>query len=290
MKNRSNRSKGIGTNGNTKSQSSPAKWWVFTLNNFENNTEDKIDPIDPIVALSSKYVIGKEIAPTTGTPHLQGYVELKKKMRLTELKRVAPTAHWEKCNNGKASIAYCAKGGDVITNIELPKPLQVIENLYPWQKDIEDLCKEEPDDRTVHWYWEEKGNVGKSAFCKYMVVNHKAIVIQGGAMRDIMNIVFNSDMDAQRIVILDIPRCAGGKVSYKSIECLKNGMITNTKYETGTKVFNPPHVIVFANAPPVLSGLSKDRWKVTCLDPIEVIQRRKEKQNEMIRQQIESMT
>jgi hypothetical protein len=56
--------------------------------------------------------------------------------------------------------------------------------------------------------------------------------------------------------------CNQNKVSYSSIECIKNGMITNTKYETGFKVFNPPHVVVFSNFPPDEEKLSADRWNI----------------------------
>jgi len=39
-------------------------------------------------------------------------------------------------------------------------------------------------------------------------------------------------------------------------------MITNTKFETGLKVFNPPHIVVLANFPPREEKLSADRWKI----------------------------
>jgi len=88
------------------------------------------------------------------------------------------------------------------------------------------------------------------------------LVIQGGKMADIMNIIFNTNMDKINNMFIDIPRNNGNKVSYNSIECILNGMITNTKYETGTKVFNPPNIFVFSNFMPDTSSLSKDRWKI----------------------------
>jgi hypothetical protein len=116
---------------------------------------------------------------------------------------------------------YCSKDGK-ITKYGFPAEIKIIQNLYPYQKEIEDLCiNTEPDGRTCHWYWENNGNVGKSSFC----------------------------MDECRTIIIDIPRANQGHVSYNAIECILNGMITNTKYETGVKVFNPPHVICFANFP-----------------------------------------
>ena len=43
-------------------------------------------------------------------------------------------------------------------------------------------------------------------------------------------------------------------------------LVTNTKYETGCKVFNPPNIVVFANSfPEHPENLSQDRWKITNL-------------------------
>ncbi len=74
-------------------------------------------------------------------------------------------------------------------------------------------------------------------------------------------------MNNCRGIIWDIPRSSKGNVSYATLEAVKNGLICNTKYETGVKVFNPPHVIVFANFPPDdESQLSADRWHIISLD------------------------
>jgi hypothetical protein len=142
-------------------------------------------------------------------------------------------------------------------------PVRVISELYPWQKEIESIYLTEPDNRSIFWFWEEKGNVGKSAFVKYMIVKYKALYCDGGKKSDLMNLVFNSNMDECRCVIWDLPRSTKGNISYATLECVKNGMVCNTKYETGTKVFNPPHIFVFANFPPDdVSQLSLDRWKI----------------------------
>ena len=70
-------------------------------------------------------------------------------------------------------------------------------------------------------------------------------------------------MDECDCVMFDIPRAHGGSISYSSLESIKNGMVCNTKYETGVKVFNSPHVIIFANFPPDKPELlSDDRWNV----------------------------
>ena len=53
-----------------------------------------------------------------------------------------------------------------------------------------------------------------------------------------------------------------GAVSYNAIEQLKDGLVFSSKYEGGVKMFNPPHVIIFANWLPDVKTLSEDRWNI----------------------------
>lgn len=249
--------------GNTKTpQISPSKRWIFTLN---NHTKDEVDLIVPIFENKCcLFVIGNEVGEL-GTPHLQGYCEFNTKVRPKSVV-VNDRLHWEKARgNRDSNITYCSKE-KVLVSKGIPKPLKIITDLYPWQGQIEDLCKTEPDDRSIHWYYESEGCIGKSAFIKYMIVKYNVLFCSGGKHVDIMNLVFNQDMNRSNIVMFDIPRANEGRISYASLECIKNGMVCNTKYETGVKIFNSPHLIVFANFPPSDETLvSSDRWRITKL-------------------------
>lgn len=235
----------------------------FVLNNPTDEEVCQIKQLLPTIC--KKALFGFEVGEE-GTPHLQGYINLIVKSRFRTvidahecLKRCSMRPIW---HSAKALIDYCQKDCKV-WSWGFPKPIKIIENLYPWQKDLETIAIGEPDGRTVHWYWESKGNIGKSAFCKYMVVKHHATVVRGGKLADIMNIIFNTDMDKCNCIIFDIPRGTGGHVSYTSLEAILDGLITNTKYETGCKVFNPPNVICLANFPPDdIYKLSDDRWNI----------------------------
>ena len=58
------------------------------------------------------YIFGKEIAPTTGTRHLQGYVEFRKLMTYTQIKRALKnnSIHIEgRRGTQEQAIAYCKK-------------------------------------------------------------------------------------------------------------------------------------------------------------------------------------
>jgi len=249
-------------------QISPSIHWCFTLNNWNEDNLAYLSAIVPQLCKSA--IIGSEVGES-GTPHLQGYVEFKKKARPMGFFSALKTIHWEKCKGSKEdNIKYCSKEGKVVytlnCDVVIKKPIKIITNLYAWQKDIENMILTDPDDRSVHWYYDKKGNIGKSAFIKYCVVKHKALFCSGGKMSDIMNLVFNQDMDTCNCVLFDIPRANEGHVSYSALESIKNGMVCNTKYETGVKIFNAPHLVCFANfKPDDMTKLSADRWHIVNL-------------------------
>lgn len=256
-------------NGNTNSfaKSKPKqviqlKNWFFTWNNYPDSAIETLVTVFQNICL--KYIFQQEKGDN-GTPHLQGTIFLKKKMRWSEF-HLPKEIHWEKTRNAEASSLYCQKANtrDGKTySFGYPTPIKTIENLYPWQKYIEDIILSEPDDRKINWFWESKGNIGKSSFVKYCVIKHKVLFCDGGKKSDIINLVFNNNMDECRCVMWDIPRSSQGHISYSALESIKNGLVCNTKYETGTKVFNSPHIIVFANFPPEEpERLSQDRWNI----------------------------
>jgi len=68
---------------------SRAKNWCFTHNNY---TDDDIASYRSVSDHPDvTYIIfGKEVAPQTGTPHLQGFVSFKARKRLTQVKSILP--------------------------------------------------------------------------------------------------------------------------------------------------------------------------------------------------------
>lgn len=65
------------------SRPNPIVNYIFTYNNYTNEGEEALKQW---LAVNCKYAIfGHEVAPSTGTPHLQGYLSLRKKMRMTTL-------------------------------------------------------------------------------------------------------------------------------------------------------------------------------------------------------------
>lgn len=81
----------------------------FTWNNYpEDHLQFFQKLIDDEIA---KYIVyQREVAPDTGTPHLQGYMELVKHKTFTAMKKLNAKIHWEERKGSQAqAIAYCTK-------------------------------------------------------------------------------------------------------------------------------------------------------------------------------------
>lgn len=97
---------------NAKDNSTPARHYCFTLNNYTpeeasavlNNAPDKC-----------RYVIYGFETSKSGTPHLQGYMELHVPMRLTGVKKLPGCAHMhleQRKGTRNQARTYCMKDGD----------------------------------------------------------------------------------------------------------------------------------------------------------------------------------
>lgn len=246
--------------GNTKpspKQCNACKRWCFTWNNYPDTGID--DCIKAFSANSSKYCIGKEVGEQ-GTPHLQGYVSCDKKIRWTAFD-LPKTIHWEKAKGDEDSnYTYCGKEGNMISNIKKDKPLICLadEKLTKWQREVVEIVKKDPNDRTIYWYWEPVGNMGKTTFAKYLSIKYNAIPIEGKKN----DILFCAAMFPSDLYIFDFERSMEEFISYGAMEKIKNGYYMSAKYESKPIIRNPPHLICFANFEPDLNKLSKDRWVI----------------------------
>ena len=95
----------MGKIGNT-GQSCQRCYWSFTFNNYD---EKNIETILQYFKLNCKEYYFQEEVGESGTPHLQGSIELKTRKRLTELKKLNEKIHWEATRNIDASNKYCQK-------------------------------------------------------------------------------------------------------------------------------------------------------------------------------------
>lgn len=258
--------------GNTRQPPRPKKVsirgrkWCITLNNY---TEEEFKNMTQVFS-DCKYIFGKEVGENK-TPHIQGYIELKNARTFKSIKKLIPRAHIEKAKGStKQNFAYCSKDGDFISNIDFRTFKEKVKDRClerykgvvwkPWQKEVLELKN---DERTINWFWDKKGNIGKTFLVKYLALT-KNVILCEGKKNDIFNQVEES-MKAEKlpeIVICDIPRTALDYINYGALEQLKNGMLYSGKYEGGQCFFPPPLVICMANEKPKLEALSEDRWNV----------------------------
>lgn len=85
--------------------STQTRRYCFTLNNYTKNQQEVLAAVE-----CDYMIVAEEIAPTTGTPHLQGYVVFKKNKRLTGAIKALPGCHVIPATGTTAqNIVYCSK-------------------------------------------------------------------------------------------------------------------------------------------------------------------------------------
>lgn len=258
------------------------KNWCFTHNNY---TDAHVQTaIDTFERHASAYVFSEEIGDA-GTPHLQGAVQFKLRVRFTFVKKLFEDwgVHWEKCKGSwKQNVEYCTKVGDwgkIHGNIPEASKYSlgekaVIDAYYkdvvwkPWQQRIIDIVDDVPHPRKIHWFYEGDGNVGKTYLARWLCMEYRC-QIGDGKKADVFNGIArameNDPAAWPQLILLDIPRSQLEYVNYGAIEQMKNGFLYSGKYEGAQIIFPHPHVIIFSNEPPNKLKMSGDRWRVVHL-------------------------
>lgn len=156
-----------------------------------------------------------------------------------------------------AVYAKFFKGIAAYLNTIKEKPTDKDFEPRPWQRKVLEMLKAPPNERTIFWVFETRGNVGKSRLARHLCCEHNAIELHG----KVADMAYGYD-DAP-IVIFDLARTQEDhyKHLYAFAEKLKNGRFFNTKYESGMRLFEPPHVIFFANFAAPRDAWSADRLK-----------------------------
>jgi hypothetical protein len=141
-----------------------------------------------------------------------------------------------------------------------------MEILRPWQNqlfnEIYTFLLRTDEDRKIIWYYDKIGNSGKTLLSKYLCINmeNEIICLSNGKSADISYLY-----KGEKIIIFDLSRSLEDMTNYSIIEKLKDGQIFSPKYESTTKIYISPMVIVFANFYPEIHKLSKDRWDIRIL-------------------------
>lgn len=95
---------------------SMSKNWCFTLNNYDDEAQERVRALVP----NTEFLIfGREVGDS-GTPHLQGFVRFKNRVRFDKVARLIPGAHLSVARNVSKAAEYCRKDGDFEEFGELP--------------------------------------------------------------------------------------------------------------------------------------------------------------------------
>lgn len=215
----------------------------------------------------------------SGTNHYQMFVEYKNARSFDSMKKNFGQCHIEKTKQDESAIRYCTKAesrveGPWTKNIDLeteevdsPPKIKTITTFQPWQQSVLDILEQEPDNRSIYWFYDTTGNIGKTSLAKQICVNQNAIYLSGKSSDIKCGVAtYIASKKPLHAAIFGFPRTNENFVSYEALEAVKDGIFFNGKYESGMVIQNSPHVIVFANFPPETSKLSNDRWRVVCLD------------------------
>lgn len=88
---------------------------VFTINNYKQKDEDIIWNNYVDENYISYFIYGREKAPTTGTKHLQGYIEFSKQVSFNAIKSIHGKMYFAPAKgNYSQNYNYCTKDGDYL--------------------------------------------------------------------------------------------------------------------------------------------------------------------------------
>lgn len=255
------------------------------LNNLKNFFQDKSNDVEVVFGVAAR-----ETGEHSVHPHFQVYFETNKRTKIKNRLQTlfGSNFHVELARGTRdANVRYVyavdkayeigwivLKKGDV----EVPRgynsrAMNLTKNFKPrpFQKDIIDLIDQKEPGRLIHWFYEERGNTGKT-FLGQILHRLRGAIMVGGRASDILHALARvREIVGQDppIVVIDMSRAQSFPPGLATtIENVSDGLFFSGKYEsTMIDMKLPPHVFVFANYEPDISLLSVDRWRIHQIDP-----------------------
>lgn len=253
----------------------PQRRWIFTWHNYPEDWETHFSVHRAPEGKLHGYMGEREVCPSTGTPHIQGWLDFGEglKGRPFSLRLPKQVSFRKMRGSPLANFRYCSKEDDAYIawgTCCLAKPYEVqidfSKSKDNWMQRAHNILVAEPHDRHVWWLWEPLGRAGKTLFCKwYVSVNNDCLVLSGNA-HDMKNGIVEWRKKkgvAPRSVLVNIPRSKKQEhISWAGLEEIKDMIFYSGKYEGGMVNDKHPHVIFFANWEPEPENLSGDRWRI----------------------------
>lgn len=127
--------------------------WSWTWNNYTQDDEYYL--ADMVLQKTVKFAIWGYEVGEQGTPHLQGYIEFKKRISFELVRKKFRNNHIEPARSDKAAnIKYCTKDwtnecvfvhGDIATKQGSRNDIKAVKDMLDNGKRLEDVCKEYPE-------------------------------------------------------------------------------------------------------------------------------------------------
>ncbi len=228
---------------------------------------------------ADKYIFQAEMTTNDDgkeNPHYQGYLHRKDKIRSKTLAvqlndtmrgiNIQPAS-----KNGKSALAaYCMKEDTRVAGPWADKKLYLGADLWgeekqlPWQRSLNVLFAQPPDNRKMIWVYDPVGHNGKTKYIKWLSYKRDALPLTYGHSGDVLNLV--SKFPNKNVYCFNLTRSKPANLSeldlYAAMESIKDGMFINMKFETKVVLMNPPHLMVCANILPKYNQISMDRWSI----------------------------
>lgn len=252
-----------------------SRGWCFTRN---NPTIDWMDTVTQHLPPDTEY-IAQEERGEKGTPHIQGALYFKDAKTFKAVLKFVEGAHIEAMKGRKIDCKkYCWKdetrepggkrwrygfySGHENMRVEMENRWES-KIPHQWQLDCLEMLEHDPDERSIHWYFDKNGGAGKTLFAKHLALKGDCLVVNGkqaDVLYGLANWVKNDKRkQGPRIVIWIAPREHTEYINYGALEVVKDGLFYSTKYESGMVIYNNPHLLVFCNLLPEKDKLTEGR-------------------------------
>jgi len=174
----------------------------------------------------------------------------------------------------KAATRQAGPWSDKEDDTQLQAVLRHMPNAWrPWQEQAIQTILNHRDDRRILWYSDPAGSSGKTVLAKFLFAKHGAGFFTYGDARSILTIAAGYLKErpclavGERVMIFNLtkskPRDTAWQDIYAAIESIKDGFFVPTKgMEMHPVCCVPPTVVVFANRPPQVDAMARDRFQV----------------------------
>lgn len=249
---------------------------------------------------TSRFVFQLECGSETERLHFQGRFHLTNRCRLTGLRKMFKEselsgAHFSATSSAnRKNMFYVMKEEtkvkgferwmDKTTKVEeedkawVPRQLKDFHKSgwYPWQKEVYKKSKKF-DTRSINVVVDLLGNIGKSTFITWMLVNKLALEVPpSNDFKDILQYLCSTVNQrgrtdkACKTIFIDFPRSIKQDKVYPfmaGIERIKDGRLYDMRYKATEVFIDSPNIWLSMNTIPELKYISRDRWVFWTIGP-----------------------